>query len=163
MCSKTCLVLLVGLPGAGKSTLCQLIKQSADCDVIHVCFDDVIPLSIQRNIALSRAGVEWKLVRRRTLNIIAGVIGSYSQPTACESISSDLDLMFRQFEQRLTIEFKAVRNKDVMLLIDDNNYYRSMRYEYYQLARAESLGFCQIYLQCQLTEAINRIQTEAIH
>ena len=34
-----------------------------------------------------------------------------------------------------------------VILIDDNNYSQSMRYEYYQLARKYSVGFQQLYIQ----------------
>ena len=41
-----------------------------------------------------------------------------------------------------------VKDKEnILLVIDDNNYYQSMRYEYYQLARKHTVGFCQIYLK----------------
>ncbi|XP_028391014.1 LOW QUALITY PROTEIN: L-seryl-tRNA(Sec) kinase-like [Dendronephthya gigantea] len=43
-----------------------------------------------------------------------------------------------------------------VLVIDDNMYYRSMRYEYYQLARKASLSFAQVYLHCPVEMAIAR-------
>ncbi|KAM4702807.1 L-seryl-tRNA(Sec) kinase [Rhinophrynus dorsalis] len=39
-------------------------------------------------------------------------------------------------------------NQSLYLLLDDNFYYQSMRYEMYQLARKYALGFCQLYLHC---------------
>uniref|UniRef100_G1PYM2 Phosphoseryl-tRNA kinase n=1 Tax=Myotis lucifugus TaxID=59463 RepID=G1PYM2_MYOLU len=39
---------------------------------------------------------------------------------------------------------------------DDNFYYRSMRYEVYQLARKYSLGFCQLFLDCPLETCVQR-------
>ncbi|XP_022086646.1 L-seryl-tRNA(Sec) kinase-like isoform X2 [Acanthaster planci] len=44
----------------------------------------------------------------------------------------------------------------VVLLIDDNMFYRSMRYEYYQLARKYNTSFCQVYLQCNTEVALAR-------
>ncbi|XP_033632505.1 L-seryl-tRNA(Sec) kinase-like [Asterias rubens] len=49
-----------------------------------------------------------------------------------------------------------LETSSIVFLIDDNMFYRSMRYEYYQLARKHSAGFCQIYLQCSSDEAIAR-------
>ncbi|NXC36955.1 PSTK kinase, partial [Campylorhamphus procurvoides] len=42
------------------------------------------------------------------------------------------------------------------LLLDDNFYYQSMRYEVYQLARRYSLGFCQLFLECPLECCLQR-------
>ena len=39
---------------------------------------------------------------------------------------------------------------DIIWFIDDNMYYKSMRYEYYQLARQQSSSFAQIYMDCSL-------------
>lgn len=43
-----------------------------------------------------------------------------------------------------------------LVLIDDNLYYRSMRFEWFKLARDCSLGFCQVFVSCPLEEAIRR-------
>ncbi|NWH81545.1 PSTK kinase, partial [Piaya cayana] len=42
------------------------------------------------------------------------------------------------------------------LILDDNFYYRSMRYEVYQLARKYSLSYCQIFLDCPLECCLQR-------
>ncbi|XP_010085316.1 PREDICTED: L-seryl-tRNA(Sec) kinase, partial [Pterocles gutturalis] len=42
------------------------------------------------------------------------------------------------------------------LILDDNFYYRSMRYEVYQLARKYSLSFCQLFLECPLECCLQR-------
>uniref|UniRef100_G1PDV7 Phosphoseryl-tRNA kinase n=1 Tax=Myotis lucifugus TaxID=59463 RepID=G1PDV7_MYOLU len=44
----------------------------------------------------------------------------------------------------------------LLLILDDNFYYRSMRYEVYQLARKYSLGFCQLFLDCPLETCVQR-------
>ncbi|NWS77283.1 PSTK kinase, partial [Crotophaga sulcirostris] len=44
----------------------------------------------------------------------------------------------------------------LLLILDDNFYYRSMRYEVCQLARKYSLGFCQIFLECPLECCLQR-------
>lgn len=49
----------------------------------------------------------------------------------------------------------------VIFLLDDNFYYPSMRYEVYQLARKYSLGFCQLFLTCDLETCIRRNQSRA--
>ncbi|NXS94140.1 PSTK kinase, partial [Jacana jacana] len=42
------------------------------------------------------------------------------------------------------------------LILDDNFYYQSMRYEVYQLARKYSLSFCQVFLDCPLERCLQR-------
>uniref|UniRef100_A0A8C3JWV4 Phosphoseryl-tRNA kinase n=1 Tax=Calidris pygmaea TaxID=425635 RepID=A0A8C3JWV4_9CHAR len=42
------------------------------------------------------------------------------------------------------------------LILDDNFYYQSMRYEVYQLARKYSLSFCQLFLDCPLECCLQR-------
>ncbi|KFV62877.1 L-seryl-tRNA(Sec) kinase, partial [Dryobates pubescens] len=42
------------------------------------------------------------------------------------------------------------------LILDDNFYYQSMRYEVYQLARKYSLSFCQLFLECPLECCLQR-------
>ena len=41
----------------------------------------------------------------------------------------------------------------ILFLLDDNNIYRSMRYEYYQLARKHAVSFLQFFFQVPLTMA----------
>ncbi|NXC44284.1 PSTK kinase, partial [Penelope pileata] len=46
--------------------------------------------------------------------------------------------------------------RPLCLVLDDNFYYRSMRREVHRLARAHSLGFCQLFLQCPLEQCLQR-------
>ncbi|NXT50845.1 PSTK kinase, partial [Pluvianellus socialis] len=50
------------------------------------------------------------------------------------------------------------------LLLDDNFYYQSMRYEVYQLARKYSLSFCQLFLECPLECCLqrNRLRSQPV-
>ncbi|XP_067389502.1 L-seryl-tRNA(Sec) kinase isoform X2 [Emydura macquarii macquarii] len=47
-------------------------------------------------------------------------------------------------------------SRPLYFVLDDNFYYRSMRYEVYQLARKYSLGFCQLFLDCPLESCLQR-------
>ncbi|KFP70019.1 L-seryl-tRNA(Sec) kinase, partial [Acanthisitta chloris] len=47
-------------------------------------------------------------------------------------------------------------SRPLYLLLDDNFYYQSMRYEVYQLARKYSLGFCQLFLECPVECCLQR-------
>ncbi|NXP23000.1 PSTK kinase, partial [Scytalopus superciliaris] len=54
--------------------------------------------------------------------------------------------------------------RPLCILLDDNFYYRSMRYEVYQLARKYSLGFCQLFLECPLECCLqrNRLRSDPV-
>ena len=115
---SSCIVLLVGLPGAGKTTFAKMLSQAnsaAFCATVS--FDEVLPLEEQKALstAPSSSDNKWKLARR-------------------------------DMKARVRKEI-AERNDDIIVFVDDNNYYRSMRHEYYQLARELHVGFCQFYLK----------------
>ena len=42
----------------------------------------------------------------------------------------------------------------ILFIVDDNNYYRSMRQEYHRLARDAEAGFCQIHVAMTAEQAI---------
>ncbi|XP_044301527.1 L-seryl-tRNA(Sec) kinase isoform X2 [Varanus komodoensis] len=44
----------------------------------------------------------------------------------------------------------------IYFILDDNFYYRSMRYEVYRLARQYTLGFCQLFLDCCVEVCLDR-------
>ncbi len=53
---RCCLVLLCGLPGAGKTTFAKkfaehLKRQENSCSVVHVCYDDLISRARQAEMA----------------------------------------------------------------------------------------------------------------
>ena len=50
-------------------------------------------------------------------------------------------------EMRDLVKTELTASSPKVVLVDDNNYYRSMRHEYYQLARDMGVGFCQIFMQ----------------
>ncbi|NXX54851.1 PSTK kinase, partial [Scopus umbretta] len=50
----------------------------------------------------------------------------------------------------------AATSRPLYLILDDNFYYQSMRYEVYQLARKYSLSFCQLFLDCPLECCLQR-------
>ncbi|NXH69810.1 PSTK kinase, partial [Hydrobates tethys] len=51
---------------------------------------------------------------------------------------------------------EAATSRPLYLILDDNFYYQSMRYEVYQLARKYSLSFCQLFLECPLECCLQR-------
>ncbi|XP_069681063.1 L-seryl-tRNA(Sec) kinase [Periplaneta americana] len=108
----TCLVVLIGLPGSGKTTLCQALSRCLGAQALPLSYDSLLPAATDA----------WREAR---LSALAAVEA-------------------------------AARQGPRFVLVDDNMYYRSMRWQCYQLARRLRLGFCQLYLHCELEDALRR-------
>ena len=120
-----CIVLLVGLPGTGKTTFAKILSQTNEAaSCATVSFDEVLPLEEQKALstAPSSSGNKWKLARQ-------------------------------DMKDRVRKEM-AERNDDVIVFVDDNNYYRSMRQEYHRLARDANAGFCQLHVAMTAEQAV---------
>ncbi|NXJ00329.1 PSTK kinase, partial [Psophia crepitans] len=50
----------------------------------------------------------------------------------------------------------AATSGPLYLILDDNFYYQSMRYEVFRLARKYSLSFCQLFLECPVECCLQR-------
>ncbi|XP_076053145.1 phosphoseryl tRNA kinase [Oratosquilla oratoria] len=175
MCPNISLVLLIGLPGSGKTTLCKHLKTIWDgkaikeeiIHIVHICFDDIIPLQEQEKFALKQlvtgdkdiSSIEgqsevvdvetveeecWKAARKKVHNQVEDLI---------EAIKG------RKSENPFQVylpEITVGNGIHYIILVDDNFYYRSMRYEYYQLARKYTLRFGQVYVDCAVDVAMKQ-------
>ena len=122
---KPVIVVLMGLPGSGKTHFSKLIQTKlSTCTLIT--FDDLIPIAKQKQLADES---KWKEERQR-------VIQQMDQYLSGNEV---LEISDKKFEH------------NSILIIDDNNYYQSMRYSYFQLARKYHLGYCQFYLDASVT------------
>ncbi|XP_042611261.1 serine-rich adhesin for platelets isoform X2 [Cyprinus carpio] len=70
---------------------------------------------------------------------------------------SEADGVWMRFEQmRQHQSVSHTHSQPLMVLLDDNFYYQSMRYQIQQLARKYGVGFCQVFLQCPLHVCLQR-------
>ncbi|XP_013379694.1 L-seryl-tRNA(Sec) kinase [Lingula anatina] len=169
---NTCIFLLCGLPGSGKTTLCKrLLSEAAKCQqksaelnlkLYHVCYDELLPVDTERTIlqTVSEEGCsQWKKYRRNIIKCldqkIASILG-VSQGRESE-IPAEIQLRFEQLQGIKS--YSELDKTNHVFLIDDNLYYRSMRYEYYQLARKYEIGFGEAYISCDVETALQRNQT----
>lgn len=154
--NKVCFVVMIGLPGAGKTTFCERFKEKCSIiKVIHVCFDKF--LRIGDNLDLETGQMKEK--RRHFLEILGRL---------AEGIKLRNQIMFEEANEHLAKHFNENIQIDLDLrptgkifgiFLDDNMYYRSMRYEIVALAREYRAGFLQVHLDVSLEEALTRNAT----
>ncbi|XP_012636763.1 L-seryl-tRNA(Sec) kinase isoform X3 [Microcebus murinus] len=173
---KLALCVLCGLPAAGKSTFARALGQRLRLEqgwaVGVVAYDDVIPEAFLDGADARPPPSQWKLLRQELLRyleyfLMAVVSGCQmsAPPKRTEAMWEDFitclkdqDLIFSAaFEaQSCYLLMKTALSRPLLLILDDNFYYQSMRYEVYQLARKYSLGFCQLFLDCPLETCLQR-------
>lgn len=135
------IVVLIGLPAAGKSTFTKLLSDQIhssyhDYKIVKVIYDELIPIELQKKYAENPSETEWKNQR--------------------QSITDNVDLLLsgQEVKQGFLKPNKIDRkNFKYVFVIDDNNYYNSMRYQYFQIARKYEIGFCQFHLDVTIEQA----------
>ncbi|XP_070540730.1 L-seryl-tRNA(Sec) kinase-like isoform X2 [Ptychodera flava] len=172
-------IILCGLPGVGKTEFVSNLEFPPDLSPItlyHVCYDDFIPNNlnfddINDESELQVNGLTWKQLRGILVQSVDKILARNQQEgahvtTGVEETDSAHKISC-EFENRLYEKAKKKGQREgnygdtesdgfTFFVIDDNMFYRSMRYEYYQLARKYAIGFCEIHLHCPLDVARER-------
>ncbi|XP_058649036.1 uncharacterized protein LOC131550703 isoform X3 [Onychostoma macrolepis] len=65
-------------------------------------------------------------------------------------------MRFEQMRQQQSVSHTHTHSQPLVVLLDDNFYYQSMRHQIQQLARKYGVGFCQVFLQCPLHVCLQR-------
>uniref|UniRef100_UPI003AABC12E L-seryl-tRNA(Sec) kinase-like n=1 Tax=Centroberyx gerrardi TaxID=166262 RepID=UPI003AABC12E len=164
-----CLCVLCGLPAAGKSTLARTVSKLAAQQGRRstvVPYDDLIPdhafqlKVVEDDGRLQQTQTEWRLHRQAVLQCIEQFLRKpqvlAEPPTSCHINAAAWGRCVRAL-----LEPKSLDRSPLLILLDDNFYYPSMRYDVYQLARKCSLGFCQVYLHCAVESCISRNQSRS--
>uniref|UniRef100_H3CM67 Phosphoseryl-tRNA kinase n=1 Tax=Tetraodon nigroviridis TaxID=99883 RepID=H3CM67_TETNG len=165
--APACLCVFCGLPAAGKSTLARDVLRTALLEGWRsavVAYDNLIPdyafraKVIDDGVNLQESHTEWKSHRRAVLQCIdqfwGEARGSVQLPDSCQINRAAWERCVQGLPQVGAAD--GLSQEPLVFLMDDNFYYSSMRYEVYQLARKYSLGFCQVYLHCDLESCISR-------
>ncbi|KAI1886961.1 hypothetical protein AGOR_G00201150 [Albula goreensis] len=177
--ARICLCVLCGLPGAGKSTLAHILPDhihKRGWRILVLSYDEIIPeeaydLRKGDNDAYMDTS-SWKVYRQEVLQCLDRFLQSEHTPeclTASGGDSNTWAYLTRAVHEQKVLKVSdgslplvsRLDNEPLVILLDDNFYYPSMRYEVYQLARKCSLGFCQLYLQCPLNSCLTRNQARS--
>lgn len=171
------LLVLSGLPASGKSGLCKLLKQNENehkdgtWTCVHIEYDKLLPPEVEQILVLKaeeQITSAWKQYREQITScvdvLLLHLLKFYHDCTT----NIQTEPKPKNVEDKLWDTFVAMVIHDlhtldkgheghgICIVIDDNMYYRSMRYTYYQLARKYEVGFCQVHMQCDVKEACRR-------
>ncbi|XP_013862475.1 L-seryl-tRNA(Sec) kinase [Austrofundulus limnaeus] len=160
------LCVLCGLPAAGKSTLAHRVLGAAaefGWRAAVVPYDDLIPEQafhtqiVEHGVEVEDMHSNWKSHRQAVLHSIEQFLQRPEVATKLQISSLINSTAWQQCTQAmLRPEDLKCDGTPLLFLLDDNFFYPSMRYEVYQLARKCCLGFCQVYLHCDLESCISR-------
>jgi hypothetical protein len=145
------LCLVCGLPGAGKSALCRAVAGAAPAGwaTAHVEFD-----AVEAELRASQAGGSDRGGGVYARGGSEGGDGSASGGVADDALRTwhaARDEALRRTERVLA---GAPAAGNVLVMADDNFYYRSMRRPFLALARRAGAGFMQVLLRCDVEEAL---------
>uniref|UniRef100_A0A8C4QEJ3 L-seryl-tRNA(Sec) kinase n=1 Tax=Eptatretus burgeri TaxID=7764 RepID=A0A8C4QEJ3_EPTBU len=139
----TCvLCVLCGLPGSGKSTLCARLPSRTDPRFLQLSYDSLLP-AVAFRPQDTTGGKVWTLFLRQL-----------QQHRLLDPPWSSVKALSAKPQMPKT--FPEQSPPGLAIILDDNFYYRSMRYKVYQLAREVSAGFIQIFLNCPLEQCLKR-------
>ncbi|XP_003724051.2 L-seryl-tRNA(Sec) kinase [Strongylocentrotus purpuratus] len=152
--------------------------------IVHVCYDTIIPRNLDQTIQVVASDYRtqkhslWKEYRHQIVKCLDFIVGELTEKDrtlhqiitdlqcgnaiSTTNVNQDISAVQREVWLKVVgcLSEAAARvnggESNLIFLIDDNMFYRSMRYNLYQLARKYSTGFCQIGFECSTDIAIER-------
>uniref|UniRef100_A0A8B9FQP6 Phosphoseryl-tRNA kinase n=1 Tax=Amazona collaria TaxID=241587 RepID=A0A8B9FQP6_9PSIT len=172
------LCVLCGLPAAGKSTLarglCRRLPQRRGWACLLLTYDELIPPDAFR---AREPGAEpdpslpdWKQSRRELLQCLERLLQAMLTGDPLAAAGPSRQPVWERFlaccnRQGLLRSMEGGGGRycahtagsgPLCIILDDNFYYQSMRYEVFQLARKYSLSYCQLFLESPLECCLQR-------
>lgn len=150
---------------SGKTTLAHLLKEKLqrkknDVLTVIVSIDAVISVEEQTKLIKSKEGSDkWKQIRRNVVEAVDTLLSYSTVDSIRTTVEDDIHSLVKQICTLNKMDCDSLRTNahgDNIFIIDDNLYYQSMRYEFYQLAKKFRCGFSQMYLQCSSDCAASR-------
>lgn len=129
MSSNVCVVVFFGGPATGKTSFSKfLLENSSKFDFLIKCFcyDDYIKID-----------------------------DNFKDFVGFERFRDERKCVLNEIEVSIE-EFLRNKSEKYLIIVDDNNYYSSMRYEFYKTAKKLNTGFFQILFNSGLEESLVR-------
>lgn len=150
------LIGLIGVPGAGKSTLVKNLLHttniSLEFSLIHICYDDNWRYNSDRSFTKS-----LKEQRECLLNSLEKLIVDLQSSQKPLNVLLNRDTILKDYSIHCSIRIdEDIDNKNIVIICDDNHYYRSMRDQLLKLSKKYQLNYEQIFVECDLEVAIQR-------
>lgn len=148
------IVCVMGIPAAGKTTFCNALKNMLAAEkhhpfvLCHICYDKLFSFEKQQEMVRNTT---LKMSRDWLVDLVEILLGKNG-----ENASEDLKRMKQRVLEDNDLTEKCAAANSTVFVVDDNLYYRSMRYKYIQLARKYETGFGSIFLDCELDVALRR-------
>lgn len=117
-------------------------------NILHICYDNVLNCNGEKYFD-DFDNQNYKQFRGMMIEIIEKII------TDSENFESTKKLILN-WNLQVDINFPKQLHQDVIIIIDDNNYYRSMRYEFYKIARKYETCFMEFFFPLTLEECLMR-------
>lgn len=164
MFSKICLNVLIGLPGAGKTTYAnQVLKKAKEgifkFHIIKITYDDYYT-DKSYNVEAPSLGNDVKFTRQKILLLIELIVKELIQdtPNLSSLLSKCLSFTQENLHVMKTLEhfISSQVSLNYLIILDDNNYYKSMRHEFKNIAGKYNLGILYTFLDCDLEQCLFR-------
>ena len=152
-----CLLLLGGLPGAGKSTFVQHLKalgKTANCDkatptVFYISFDNMYENLVGSvsggDEQISFCADKWRESRGVAAELVKHLVRHLAKNDGMGTTKDLLGVSADCFS--LPVQFASLSAvTPYIILLDDNFYYKSMRHVFFKVAKEFRLYFCQMFL-----------------
>ena len=150
-----------GLVGVGKSTLCERLRRSYEEHNFHnrlhlwiVNYDDIVERTRKSSPNGAYDVDAWKSAREKILDFIRRLIKR-------EASSCDMTGLLNSIDGHIVVSSdsssETSRSDDRhVVVLDDNMYYRSMRYGVYKICRDHGAAFAQIHVTADANIARKR-------
>jgi len=167
---KSCILLICGLPSSGKTLLTNNLLNYSKLNPFlmnekfvfyHISVDQLIPIEDQF-IAIQINGF-WKQFRNNLLiasKLFVEQLLNYNNSNNDIKDSNELNpniLSIYESIKRLN-NYNEKSFDNFVLIIDDNLYYKSMRYEWFLISKHFEMGFAIVMIDCPLHLAIESNQ-----
>ena len=157
----TCICMVGGLPGAGKTSLVQVLKSTSPGEsnkaptVFYISFDRVYNLAQQGPFDANAWRDSRKCIFQKVEQLVSCLESRKS--VSDKALLQGVDI-FSIPETAISTSSLSVEN---IILLDDNFYYKSMRHVFFKIAQEKRVCFGQLFLKTSVHTCMerNRLRT----